>query len=124
MIGSFAAASLSGKPLVVILALLGMILGYNSMQGPLWAMPAAFLKGRSAAAGIAAMNMIGMIGGFAGPYWMGWARDRTGAYRMGLAGMAGVMVAATIVLLLLRAHSRREPGGIRTPRTAVPLDTL
>jgi hypothetical protein len=36
------------------------------------------------AAGVAAMNTLGMLGGFIGPYWMGIAKDLTGDYQHGL----------------------------------------
>ncbi len=78
----------SSRPFIAVPALGLLIVAYNSMQGPLWSLPANFLKGRSAAAGIAAINMIGIIGGFLGPYFMGFAKDLTGDYQKGLRLMA------------------------------------
>jgi len=63
-----------------------------SMQGPFWSIATRFLEGRAAAAGIALMNMIGIFGGFVGPYWMGIAEDLTGDYRRGFSTMAVPML--------------------------------
>jgi hypothetical protein len=38
-------------------------------------LPADFLTGAQAAAGIAAINSIGNLGGFLGPFLIGWARQ-------------------------------------------------
>ncbi len=42
-----------------------------------WSLPTAFLSGVSAAAGIAAINSIGNLAGFASPYMIGWLKDVT-----------------------------------------------
>ena len=46
-----------------------------SARPPFWALPTDFLSGRKAAAGIAAINSIGNLGGFVGPSLIGWARE-------------------------------------------------
>jgi MFS transporter, ACS family, tartrate transporter len=38
------------------------------------------------------MNMIGISGGFVGPYWMGIAKDHTGNNQRGLVTMAVPML--------------------------------
>jgi MFS transporter, ACS family, tartrate transporter len=95
------------SPVVAILALLFIILGNYGMQGPLWAVSASFLSGRSAAAAIAAMNTIGILGGFVGPHWMGFARDLTGNYQRGLVTMTIPMLLAAVIMLYLRRQAAR-----------------
>ena len=80
----FLVCGLSTIAPIVVPALGLLIIAYNAMQGPLWSLPASFFKGRSAAAGIAAVNMIGITGGFLGPYFIGFAKDLTGDYQRGL----------------------------------------
>jgi MFS transporter, ACS family, tartrate transporter len=99
----------SSRPFIAVPALGLLIVAYNSMQGPLWSLPASFLKGRSAAAGIAAINMIGIIGGFLGPYFMGFAKDLTGDYQKGLRLMALPMLLGSTIMLYLRREARRNP---------------
>jgi ACS family tartrate transporter-like MFS transporter len=92
----------SRAPQIVIPACGALIIANSAMQGPLWSLPATFLHGRSAAAGIAAINTISIFGGFLGPYWKGLARDLTGNYQRGLLTMAIPMLAATGIMLYLR----------------------
>ena len=61
-----------------ILAISVAVLGVFSMMGPFWAMPSELLSGVAAAAGIAFINSIGNLGGFAGPYVIGVVRTSTG----------------------------------------------
>jgi len=107
MSAGFLACGLSVKPFVVVTALGLLIVGYNSMQGPLWSLPGNFMQGRSAAAGIAAINMIGILGGFLGPYWMGFAKDLTGDYQHGLLLMSIPMLFGAGIMLYLRSSDLR-----------------
>jgi hypothetical protein len=65
--------------------------GVHSCFGPFSALPSEFLTGFSAAAGIALINSVGNLGGFAGPYMIGIIPTRTGSLYAGLA-MAGVVL--------------------------------
>ncbi|MDP2319762.1 MAG: MFS transporter [Acidobacteriota bacterium] len=71
--------------------------------GPFWAMPTAFLRGTAAAGGIAIVNSIGNIGGFAGPFAIGWVRDATGSFEGGLLALAGVLAAGAAIAISLPA---------------------
>lgn len=68
----------------VIVALVLANIGIAAAKAPLWAMPAMFLSGASAAAGIAWINSLGNLGGFIGPFVIGWFKDKTGSYAGGL----------------------------------------
>jgi MFS transporter, ACS family, tartrate transporter len=108
MSGGFLVLALSSIPLVALTGLLVIIVGHMSLQGPLWSISTSFLKGRAAAAGIAAMNTIGILGGFIGPFWMGIARDLTGNNQRGLLTMAVPMLIAAGIMLHLRRQSHRD----------------
>jgi ACS family tartrate transporter-like MFS transporter len=97
---------LSVAPLLAVPALAIASLSYFSMQGPLLALASSFLHGRSAAAGIAAMNTIGILGGFLGPYFMGLVKDFTGTYQPGLRMLVipGMVGAATIFMMRTRTQ--------------------
>ncbi|MGE4049019.1 MAG: MFS transporter [Acetobacteraceae bacterium] len=62
--------------------------GFYGSKGPFWAMPPMFMTGSAAAAAIAWINSIGNLGGFFGPWWVGFMRDTTGSYAGGLYGLA------------------------------------
>ena len=84
--------------------------GIYSFFGPFWALPSEFLTGYSAAAGIALINSIGNLGGFAGPYTIGAIATRTGNFYAGLAiAGAALFISATFVLLLPRRAGTLSP---------------
>jgi nitrate/nitrite transporter NarK len=49
-----------------------------------WPLPPCFLSGTAAAGGIALINSIGNIGGYVGPFVVGWIKDSTNSFEMGL----------------------------------------
>jgi MFS transporter, ACS family, tartrate transporter len=118
MSGGFLVLALSPIPSLALVGLLVIITGHMSMQGPLWAISTGFLKGRTAAAGIAAMNTIGILGGFVGPYWMGIAKDLTGNDQRGLTLMAIPMLIAAGITLHLRRRSQRADARMPMPAVA------
>jgi ACS family tartrate transporter-like MFS transporter len=66
-----------------------------------WTLPTAFLSGAAAAGGIAIINSIGNLSGFAGPFVMGWVKDRTGSFTDGLLVLAGAAIVAMVIVLAL-----------------------
>lgn len=104
----YATAGSSVRPAVVLPALVLMMMGYMAIMGPLWTIPPGFLRGRSAAAGIAAINTIGILGGFVGPYWMGISIDRTGGFQRGLLALAVPVVAAAGLMTVIHRYSERR----------------
>jgi len=112
IIGGLALALLgtTRSPLCSVILLSFLAAGVYSFYGPFWALPSEFLTGFSAAAGIALINSVGNLGGFAGPSMIGAIAERTGNLYAGLA-IAGVslFISATLVLLLPRkAHALAE----------------
>src|SRR3954447_4698070 len=73
-----------------------------------WTLPTAFLSGAAAAGGIAIINSIGNLSGFAGPYVMGWLKDATGAYTAGLLVVAATALAGVGVVAALRHEHALE----------------
>jgi nitrate/nitrite transporter NarK len=49
--------------------------------------------------------MLGILGGFIGPYWMGLARDLTGNYQRGLLTMTAPLLLAAAIMLHLRRQA-------------------
>jgi MFS transporter, ACS family, tartrate transporter len=66
-----------------------------------WTLPTAFLSGAAAAAGIAVINSIGNLAGFAGPFAMGWIKDHSGSYAGGLLLLAALGIIAMGIVLML-----------------------
>ena len=113
-----AAAALIDDPVAKMVAL--SIAGFGIFGGlpVFWTFPSAFLSGAAAAGGIALINSIGNLAGFAGPYAMGVMRDWTGNYTAGLLSLAGAGVTAMIIVLALDHDHSLE----RAPQPATTVD--
>jgi ACS family tartrate transporter-like MFS transporter len=98
-------------PAVTLATLSIAAFGIWGTMGPLWAMPTAMLRGTAAAGGIALVNSIGNIGGFAGPYLMGWIREATGGFSGGLLTLAAFLIAGALIVLRLQEPDERLVQG-------------
>ena len=110
--GGFVLTVLAPQTAVASLAMLSIAaFGIWGTLGPFWAMPTAFLRGTAAAGGIAIVNSIGNIGGFAGPFAIGWVRDATGSFEGGLLALAGVLVVGAVIAINLPSPMRTATSG-------------
>jgi MFS family permease len=82
--------------------------GITSARAIFWTIPTRFLTGLAAAGGLAFINSVATLGGFVGPYAMGWLRDTTGSFSAGLMAMAGLLVLATIMSWSLKLFVTQE----------------
>lgn len=96
-----AIAASTGSMFGLIAALTIVNVGISCSKPPLWSMPTVFLSGAAAAAGIATINSIGNLGGFAGPAMIGWVKDQTGSFAGGLYFVAGLLILSTVLTLVL-----------------------
>jgi ACS family tartrate transporter-like MFS transporter len=106
-----AGSTLTGNPTLTILAFTIGACGVFGSLPVFWTLPTAVLSGTAAAAGIAVINSIGNLAGFAGPYAMGWVKDATGSFTGGLLLIAALAVAAMVIVLVL-SH---DPALEKTP---------
>ena len=95
-------------PAVALTTLSIAAFGIWGTLGPFWAIPTALLRGTAAAGGIALVNSIGNVGGFVGPYLMGWIRDATGGFSAGLLTLAAILVAGALIALGLQEPNERR----------------
>jgi sugar phosphate permease len=101
-------AGLVSSPVIIMALLCFAQIGVSAVPPMFWPLPASFLTGASAAAGIAAINSLGNLSGFAGPYAMGYLKDLTGNFTAGLLLLAGCALVGAVVVVLLRIDARRE----------------
>jgi ACS family tartrate transporter-like MFS transporter len=83
--------------------------GIVAAYPPLWAIPTGFLSKATAAASIGLISSFGNLGGFAGPYLVGWFSSRTGSYLGGLWSMAGFLALSGVFVLMIRVRQRPAP---------------
>ncbi|HMF25503.1 MAG TPA: hypothetical protein VKG24_25725 [Pseudolabrys sp.] len=69
-----------------------------------WTFPANLLAGAAAAAGIALINSVGKIGGFASTFVVGWLTDLTHSTSASLYLFAGLLVVSALLLLTIPAR--------------------
>ena len=94
-------AAVAPNPIVKIAVLCIAGWGFFSILPVFWTLPTAFLSGAGAAAGIAAVNSIGNLGGFFGPKIFGQLRDWTGTDFAGLIFLASCAVVGAIIVFVL-----------------------
>jgi ACS family tartrate transporter-like MFS transporter len=98
--------SVSASPAVFVAAYLVFAVFSVAIQGVFWLIPSDMLQGRSAAAGVAAIGSIGMVGAFGGPWAWGVVKDATGGYQAGLLALVGLYVVGAALVLLVRRNAR------------------
>jgi len=99
---------LTGSFLPSLIGLTLALMGATSSRALFWAIPTRFLTGAAAAGGLAFINSIGAIGGFVGPFAMGWLKDATGSFTTGLIGLACLGALSAVLTLSLRLFVREE----------------
>ena len=77
----------------------------HAYQPTFWPLPTALLGESAAAASIGLINALGNLGGFAGPFILGYLATRTGSFVPGLAWLVGSMCIGGILVLCLRTQS-------------------
>jgi len=84
------------------------LVGVTAARAIFWAIPTRFLTGVAAAGGLAFINSVATTGGFLGPSMMGWLKDFSGSYVVGLSAVAAIMLAATLASMSLRLFISKE----------------
>ncbi len=77
-----------------------------SASAVLWALPGRFLTGGGAAVGLAAINSIGNLGGYIGPFGIGIIKEETGSLAYGLVFLAAGLFLTVALVLILRTKDR------------------
>jgi D-galactonate transporter len=105
IIVGLALASTTRDPTIEMLLLCIAGFGFFAVLPIFWTLPTAFLSGAGAAAGIAAVNSIGNLGGYFGPQVFGLLRDYTGSDVAGLTFLAGCAFIGMLIVLALGYNS-------------------
>ncbi|SDV49010.1 MFS transporter [Chitinasiproducens palmae] len=105
-IGISLTGALLAQPTLALIALTVGAMGILSAFPVFWSLPAAFLSGTAAAGGIAIINSVGNLAGFAAPYAIGWLKTTTGLLSSGLY-FVGVLEFGAAVLIVLFIRDKR-----------------
>jgi sugar phosphate permease len=86
--------------------------GIFAGQPVFWSLPSRFLKGAGAAAGLAAINSVGNLGGFVAQNVVPWIKDTTGNTIAPMFFLAACLAAAGLLVLVVgRLVPRPTPSG-------------
>jgi ACS family tartrate transporter-like MFS transporter len=102
----FVAAAYAHGLTMSIVALSVAMVGLASMFGPFWTLATSFVNGVGAAAGIALINSVGNVGGFVGPYLLGYIKDTTKSFSTGLILIGITVVVGGTLVLMVRDTQR------------------
>ena len=111
-------AGAANQPVVALAAMSLAAIGLYGSKPAFWPLPSTFLGGTAAAGGIALVNSIGNLGGFAGPYVVGWIRESAGSYTAGLNFLAACALASAVIAFFVVGPTQRVPAPAR-PAEAV-----
>ena len=103
-------------------ALMGMsiaTIGIYGSRAAFWPMPSRFLTGTAAAGAIALINAIGNLGGYLGPFMVGWIKNETDSFEAGLYFLAAPLMGAIITFFATEASGKTakiQPAEALAPR--------
>jgi len=103
-VGLVVAAVAGTNVALLVLAFTICQAGQRTVQPLFWTLPPLLLGGTAAAAGFALINSVGNLGGFVGPYILGYVRTTTNSFNIGLALLAlSMLIGAGCVLSVRHA---------------------
>jgi MFS family permease len=105
-----AAAVGPGAAGLAILFLAG--LGLGSAQGAFWALPTSMFTPATFAVGAVAINIAGSSGGLVMPHLVGLVRESSGGFGGPTLLIAGILLFAALLVLLIRLRLFRRPEGV------------
>lgn len=89
------------NPVISVVLLTLTTIGLYSFMGPFWSVASVSLSASAAVIGIAIINSVGNLGGFIGPYIVGYLRDLTGQMESSLFFLGGVLIIGTVIITTL-----------------------
>src|SRR5258708_2660956 len=97
----------AGSPVLAMIAITVAAIGLYCSQPVFWSMPTGYLTGVAAAGGIAFINSIGNLGGFIGPFAVGWLKDHSSnGFQAGLTFLSACLLTGSVVAVIV---GRRVP---------------
>ncbi|WP_374086317.1 MFS transporter [Methylomicrobium lacus] len=98
---AFALSPYLESPVLAIGAITIAAAGIWSILAPFWTLPHTLLKeGPAKASGLALINSIGNLGGFAGPSIVAWLKTATGDFKLALPLLAATMAAGVLLIFV------------------------
>jgi len=112
LVGSsgLAGAAMAPAPIFAYVGLCVATVGIWSTFGVFWAIPGDYLSGTAAAGAFALVNSFGTLGGFVGPFLVGFLRDKTGSFTLSLMALALIVLGVAVLSSFL--PSKKNEAGV------------
>ena len=105
------ASSFLGTAFVPVMVLLCIAAFFIFGGGSLfWSIPPTYLGREAAAAGIAVISSLGILGGFVSPTLIGWIKGATGSIQMGLLALTALVIVGGLTILIALPKSAVRVG--------------
>jgi len=105
----FLAIRMGSSVFLSMLFFVGVGGAYFGFHPAFWPVPSEFLTDSAAAASIGLINSVGNLGGFVGPFIVGYLLTRTHSFSSGLSFLVASFLASAILMLLVRVRRRDIP---------------
>lgn len=92
----------------VVMSVIGMCLvgaGLYSFLPSFWALPGQYLSRTAAAVAAGLINCVGSLGGFVGPYLLGYVKSTTHSFSAAMLVLSGFMCVAGILVFSIGRHN-------------------
>jgi MFS transporter, ACS family, tartrate transporter len=110
-------AAWSGASYWALIGMSAATVGIYGSRAAFWPMPSMFLTGTAAAGAIALINATGNLGGYFGPFIVGWIKDSTNSFEAGLYFLAACSLSCA-VLTFFAARAAGDPAAIARANAA------
>ena len=104
-------AAWSGASYWALLGMSAATVGIYGSRAAFWPMPSLFLTGTAAAGAIAMINATGNLGGYFGPFIVGWIKDSTGKFEAGLYFLAACSLMCAVITYFA-ARAAGDPAAV------------
>ncbi len=106
-----ASLSFNARLILAVIFFTVALMGLKSYMPAFWALPSLLLTDTAAAGSIGLINSVGNLGGFVGPFLLGFVESRTHSFLPGLLYLCiSMIVSATIILTLGLGHRGPVPS--------------
>jgi len=114
-------AAWSGASYWALLGMSAATVGIYGSRAAFWPMPSIFLTGTAAAGAIASINAVGNLGGYFGPFIVGWIKDSTKSFEAGLYFLAACSLMAAIITFFA-ARAAGDPAAMARANATAPAE--
>ena len=92
------------NPLLSLVFITLVAVGVNSAMGIWWSVPTTFLSGAAAAGATAMINSLANLGGYFGPYMLGFVKTQTGTTDLGYFILSGGLVISAVLMVTMKKN--------------------